>query len=148
MILILGWAFRWSPLSSPYLRTSWTQVFTEICRPDCVFHAFFYVFAYSSLSSYVVGCLANVKDLACHSTFKECAEVDGTFVPALIWSVQVHFCWILSGLCVNLIKWDFFAAGASVKGERPFGMAALRRSSRIRFYRKTLMHRCLLWWKG
>jgi hypothetical protein len=28
----------------------------------------------------------------CHSAYKECAEVDGTFVPALLWFVQVHFC--------------------------------------------------------
>ncbi len=32
MILILFLALRWSPLSSTYLRTSWTQVSTEIYR--------------------------------------------------------------------------------------------------------------------
>ncbi len=44
MILILGYAFRWSPLSSTYLRTSLTQVSTEVYHPDCHFHAFFSLF--------------------------------------------------------------------------------------------------------
>jgi hypothetical protein len=56
-------------------------------------HAFFYLFFASLLFSYHdVACLANVKGAICHSAFKECAKVDGTFVPTLIWSVQVHFC--------------------------------------------------------
>jgi hypothetical protein len=48
--------------------------------------------------------LANVKEQFCHSAFKECAEVDGAFVPALIWSVQVHFFGILSEIFVHLLK--------------------------------------------
>ncbi len=41
MILsILFWAFRRSPVSSTYLRRSWTQVFTETYRPDAISNAF------------------------------------------------------------------------------------------------------------
>ena len=67
-----------------------------------IFHAFFYLF-FASLpfSSHDAVCLANVKEQFCHSAYKECAEVDGTFVPALLWFVQVHFCWILPGLYVQ-----------------------------------------------
>jgi hypothetical protein len=45
--------------------------------------------------------LANVKEQLCHSLFKECAEVGGTFVPALLWSVQLH-------VLLNLV-WTFCA---------------------------------------
>ena len=124
-----------------------------------IFLAFFYLF-FASLpfSSHDAVCLANVKEQFCHWAFKECAEVDGTFVPALLWFVQVHFCWISPGLYVQpftakitscrafFFLWDLFAAEASVKRERPFGTPVLRRSSKIRVKRKTLIHRCLLRW--
>jgi hypothetical protein len=55
-------------------------------------------------ASHDVACLTNVKEQICHSMYKECAEVNGTFVPALMWFVQVNLCWILSGLFVHLVK--------------------------------------------
>ncbi len=60
----------------------------------------FYAFFFASLpfSSHYIACLANVQRQICHSVYKECVEVDGTFVPALLWSVQAHFCWILPRL--------------------------------------------------
>ncbi len=119
MNLVLGWACRWSPRSSAHLRTCWSQVFLlKYSALIVIFHAFFYLF-FASLpfASHDVVCLANVKEQFCHSAFKECAEVNGTFVPALIWSVQVHFCWILSVLFVHLNYKDhyylhFFSVGS------------------------------------
>ncbi len=122
-------------------------------------HAFFYLFFASlPIASHDVACLANIKEQFCHSAYKECAEVGGTFVPTLMWFVQVHFFWTLSGLFVHLLKkahascrvflfllWEHFSAPESVKIERPFGTFVLQRSSKIRFNRKTLIHKCLLW---
>ncbi len=106
MILIMIKAFRWSPLSSTYLRTSWTQVSNEVYHTFdaahkftsswfVIFHAFFDFFFRILAECHLttVACLANVKETICHSAFKECAEVDGTFVPALLWSVHKYtFC--------------------------------------------------------
>ncbi len=39
-----------------------------------------------------------------------------------------------------------YAAEASVKKERPFGTPVLQRSSKTLIKRKTLIHRCLVWW--
>jgi hypothetical protein len=55
----------------------------------------FYFFAPLTFSSHDVACLANFKEQFCHSVYKECAEVDGTFVPALLWSVH-----LLDFLCI------------------------------------------------
>ncbi len=104
-ILIIFLVFRWSPVSSTFLRRAWNQVSTEIYRPWLLFfmRSLFLFFASLPFSSHNVACLANLKEQFCHSVYKECAVVDGTFVPALIWSVlQVHFCWILSGLFVHM----------------------------------------------
>ncbi len=99
-----------------------------------------------------LACSANVKELICHAAFKECADIDGSFLPALSWyvrTIQVHIWVEYSVFFLQLIHnfWGiYFAAEASVKWERRIGMPALRKLMKIqRISRKTLIYRCLVW---
>ncbi len=67
------------------------------------------------------------------------------FMLNLVWTFCA-FSKKITSCRFSFFLWHLFAAGASVKRERTFGTPVLRRSRKIRVKRKTLIHRCLLWW--
>jgi hypothetical protein len=70
------------------------SIFQNVMTPGLFacggFHHVFILFMSLSFSLPGSACVANVKEQFCHSIFKECAEVDGFFLPALPWYVQVY----------------------------------------------------------
>ncbi len=154
ILLLVGLGFRWSPMPSTHLRQSWHQVSTEIYRLDCHFSCVLLflsrIFALLiSRRSMLVKCQgANLPfdiQRMCRSrrNLRSC--------PYMVRASTFFVEYCLDFLCIyyknsTSCLWDLFAAEASVKRERPFGTPVLRRSSKIRVDRKTLIHRCLLLW--
>ncbi len=159
MILILKLTFRWSPLLPTYLRTSWTQVSTEIYRPDChfscvllfVFRVLAFLISRRSMLGECQGAIVPFgiqrmcrgRRNVCSCPFMVRAS---TFLLNAIWTFSAFTKTKSTRHVVFSFLWYLFAAEASVKRERPFGTPALRRSRKIRVKKKTLIHRCLLRW--
>ena len=147
MILPIGWAFRWPPLSSAYLRTSWTQVSTEVYRPDCHFSRvpllLFRILALlisrrsmlgecqGAILPFGIQRMCRSRRNICSCPFMVRASTFLLISPGLF--VQPFTTKITS--CRFFFLWDLFAAEASVKRERPFGTPVLRRLIKIRVKR-------------
>ncbi len=155
MILSLDWAFRWSPRSSMYLRTSWTQVYWSKRHFSC-----FVLFLFTRILAFLISRRSMLGECQgaflpfgvqrlCRSRRKLCSCPFMVRASSFLLNIVWTFCAFtkkarfLSGV---FILWDLLAAEASVKRERAFGTPVLRRSRKIRVKRKTLTHRRLLWW--
>ncbi len=160
---MLRLAFRWWPLLSTYLRTSWTQVSSEIYSywnippwlsfPTrsfiCFSHPCFLISRRSMLGEcqgrsmpFGIQRMCRSRRILCSCP---CMVRESTFLLNIVWTFCAFNLKKITS-CLFLFLWDLFAAEASVKRESPFGTPVLRRSSKIRVIRTTLIHKCLLWW--
>jgi hypothetical protein len=105
-----------NPWSHPYfsLVTTMMDVFKNVMTPGLDFFNSYPCFLWTCSSHPRLfhfgdlACLANVKEQFCHSIFKECAEVDGYFFPALSWSV--HALNTERTICTIHCFWLFFCS--------------------------------------
>jgi hypothetical protein len=72
--------------------TEFIAIFKIVMKSGLCVHTIFMCPCFISRVSYPLtflcgelACLANVKELICHAAFKECADIDGSFLPAFSW---------------------------------------------------------------